>query len=206
MPLPPPWFQYPSPVIAPALLGCTLVRQTENGDRFQGRIVETEAYAPGDPACHAYRRRTERNRAMFAPGGYSYVYLIYGVYHCFNVVTDGEGVGSAVLVRALELLPHPVLEAFLPQRSSPRAMLTVWHRLAAGPGKLCRVLSIDRSLNDRPLTPESGLWIEPRTPDLDAAIVSGQAPIVQTTRIGLSQGQDYPWRWYLQHSPAVSKP
>jgi DNA-3-methyladenine glycosylase len=203
--LPPPWFRQPSPVIAPTLLGCNLVRQLANGDRLRGRIVETEAYAPGDPACHAYRKRTERNGAMFAPGGHSYVYLIYGMYHCFNVVTDAEGVGSAVLVRALELDPHPTLEELLttdPRRSAR----SQWNRLAAGPGKLCRALAIDRTLNDRPLVPESGLWIEPRIPEVDRAIVSGEVPIVQTTRIGLSQGQEYPWRWYLQQSPAVSKP
>jgi DNA-3-methyladenine glycosylase len=139
---------------------------------------------------------------MFAPGGHSYVYLIYGMYHCFNVVTDLEGVGSAVLVRALELDPHPVLEQLLP----PALSRSSWFRLAAGPGKLCRALAIDRSLNDRPLVPDSGLWIESRTSEVEGAIVCGEEPIVQTTRIGLSQGKEYPWRWYLQRSSAVSKP
>jgi len=204
--LSPAWFQDPSPVIAPALLGCTLVRQLASGERLRGRIVETEAYAPGDPACHAYRKRTERNGAMFAAGGHSYVYLIYGMYHCFNVVTDAEGVGSAVLIRALELDPHPILEQGLTPTEPRRSPRSRWHRLAAGPGKLCRALAIDRSLNDRPLVPESGLWIERRTPEVEEAIGAGEMPIVQTTRIGLSQGQEYPWRWYLQQSPAVSKP
>ena len=178
------------------------MRQLDNGDRLRGRIVETEAYAPDDPACHAYRKRTERNGAMFAPGGHSYVYLIYGIYHCFNVVTDREGVGSAVLIRAVDLAPHPQLERLMakgPRKSS-------LSRLAAGPGKLCRAMNIDRSLNDRPLEPASGLWIEALSPELET---TGQEPspeaIVQTTRIGLSQGQDYPWRWYLKQSVAVSK-
>ncbi|MEY2976061.1 MAG: DNA-3-methyladenine glycosylase [Prochlorotrichaceae cyanobacterium] len=201
----PAWFQRSSPIVAPALLGCTLVRQFANGDRLQGQIVETEAYAPDDPACHAYRKRTERNGAMFAAGGQSYVYLIYGMYHCFNVVTDAEGVGSAVLVRAIDLQPHPLLEPLL-SKAAGKSRKSPLSRLAAGPGKLCKALRIDRTLNDRPLTPESGLWLESRSSEVDEAIESGEAGVVQTTRIGLSQGQEYPWRWYLQDSPAVSKP
>lgn len=102
-------------------------------------IVETEAYAPGDPACHGYRRRTNRNGVMFGPAGHSYVYLIYGMYHCLNIVTDGENVASAVLIRALELT-QPPLGVNSPQ-NQPR------HRWAAGPGKLCRLFEIDLSLN-----------------------------------------------------------
>lgn len=202
--LTPDWFQRPATGVAPDLLGCTIVRQFDSGDSgdrslgcLSGRIVETEAYEPGDPACHAYRRRTERNAAMFAPGGHSYIYLIYGVYHCFNVVTDGEGVGSAVLIRALELEPHPRLA----QAGTPKQ----FQRLAAGPGKLCQVLDLDRTWNGLPLEPKSGLWIEPRSILVQKAIEAGTEPIVQTTRIGLSQGKEYPWRWYLARSPAVSK-
>ena len=189
------WFQRPATAVAPDLLGCTLVRQLPQGDRLRGRIVETEAYEPGDPACHAYRRRTDRNEAMFAAGGHTYLYLIYGRYHCFNVVTDQKGVGSAVLVRALEL--EPFADDAMPLRD--------FQRLAAGPGKLCQVLHLDRRLNHLPLVPESGLWIEPRSMSLHEAIEAGTEPIVQTTRIGLSQGKDLPWRWYLKRSPSVSK-
>lgn len=208
--LPSDWFQRPATGVAPDLLGCTIVRQFDPDDRFpgqisgciSGRIVETEAYEPGDPACHAYRRRTDRNAAMFAAGGHSYIYLIYGIYHCFNVVTDGAGVGSAVLIRALELEPHPLwAEIETPTPKKPKPL----QRLAAGPGKLCKILHLDRAWNGLPLVPESGLWIEPRSTLLQKAIETGAEPIVQTTRIGLSQGQDYPWRWYLANSPAVSK-
>ena len=123
------WLARPSTSVAPDLLGCTLVRQFPDGETIRGIIVETEAYGPGDPACHAYRQRTLRNEVMFGPAGMSYVYLIYGMYHCFNVVTDAEGVASAVLIRALELDAPPKEFAGIPEKKRSR--------LAAGPGKLC---------------------------------------------------------------------
>lgn len=184
------WFQRPSPQVAPELLGCYLVRQWPDGRRLRGRIVEVEAYAPGDPACHAYRRKTPRNAVMFGPAGQSYVYLIYGIYHCLNVVTDGPDVPSAVLIRALELLEIPAWVP-LPPKQKP-------HRIAAGPGKLCRVFEIDRQLNGVSLQTGPPLWLEPSSHDNKGAVV-------QTTRIGLSQGTEIPWRWYLANSKAVSK-
>ncbi|MGF1458667.1 MAG: DNA-3-methyladenine glycosylase [Leptolyngbyaceae cyanobacterium] len=191
------WLSRPSPEVAPDLIGCTLVRQFANGDTYRGLIVETEAYGPGDPACHAYRRRTPRNAVMFGPAGHSYVYLIYGMYHCINVVTDAENVPSAVLIRALELdqLP-PWLEE--KQRQQP-------HRVAAGPGKLCRALRIDRTLNAASFVAGQTLGLEPRSADFHTAIAKGGHQLVQTTRIGLTQGADIPWRWYLANCPAVSK-
>lgn len=191
------WFSRPSPEVAPDLLGCILVRRFLEGKEIRALIVETEAYAPGDPACHAYRRQTSRNAVMFGPAGLTYVYLIYGMYHCLNIVTDQDGVPSAVLIRAAELdqLPDTLTPS---QRRSP-------HRVAAGPGKLCRALEIDRSLTAHPLQKNSALWLEPRNPDFEADLQSGQLNLIQTTRIGLSQGQDIPWRWYVNESTAVSK-
>jgi DNA-3-methyladenine glycosylase len=187
------WFVRPSTAVAPDLIGCTLVRQFSDGEIKRGTIVEVEAYGPEDPACHAYRKQTPRNAAMFMAGGYSYVYFIYGMYHCLNIVTDRAGVGSAVLIRALEMEnnPPPITKAI--------------QRLAAGPGKLCRHLNIDRTLNQIQLDLGQPLWIEPRSQQFKTALENQNKALVQTTRIGLSQGIDLPWRWYLKGSGAISK-
>lgn len=186
----PNWLTRPSTAVSPDLIGCTLVRQFADGTLLRGTIVETEAYGPGDPACHAYRRRTDRNWVMFGPAGRAYVYLIYGIYHCLNIVTDRDEVPSAVLIRALafESVPSWLL---VPASTKPP-------RLAAGPGKLCKVLQIDRQLNAQHLKPGAPLWLEHRPPQW-------QPELIQTTRIGLTKGADLPWRWYLKDSPAVSK-
>ena len=193
----PSWLARPSTEVAPDLLGCTLVRQTLDGTILRGLIVETEAYAPGDPACHAYRRRTTRNSVMFGPAGLSYVYLIYGMYHCLNVVTDADQVPSAVLIRALQLDTIP---AWIDPLKECKL-----DRVAAGPGKLCRALQIDLSLTALPFAPGQPLWLEHRHPNWQEDLDQGAIAFVQTTRIGLTQGADLPWRWYIKHCPAVSK-
>lgn len=191
------WLSRSSTSVAPDLLGCTLVRQFPDGETIRGMIVETEAYAPGDPACHAYRQQTVRNQAMFGRAGISYVYLIYGMYHCFNVVTDAEGVGSAVLIRALQLDAPPVKFAAIPHKKQLR--------LAAGPGKLCKVLEIDRTFSGLPLDAGQALRLEHRSEDFQQAVEEGTINFVQTTRIGITKGIDLPWRWYLGNCAAVSQ-
>ncbi len=186
----PNWLSRPSTEVSPDLVGCILVRQFEDGSLLRGMIVETEAYGPQDPACHAYRRRTPRNEAMFGLAGSSYVYLIYGIYYCLNIVTDQEQIASAVLIRALQL-------EFVPNWvDAPTAAKAA--KIAAGPGKLCKVLQIDRSLNGQVLAPGQPLWLEHRPLDF-------VPDLVQTTRIGLTKGADLPWRWYLDNCRAVSK-
>ncbi|MEL6221496.1 MAG: DNA-3-methyladenine glycosylase [Cyanobacteria bacterium J06627_8] len=191
------WLSRPSPDVARDLIGCWLVRQWPTGEQIRSLIVETEAYMEGDPACHAYRRRTPRNSVMFGPAGMAYVYFIYGMYHCFNVVTDQDGIPSAVLLRAVELDRMPI--GVEPSKKNPR------DRLGAGPGKLCRVLNINLDHTTLPLIPSAGLWLEHRSPSCQTDINSDVLTITQTTRIGLSQGKEIPWRWYLENSPAVSK-
>lgn len=187
----PDWCDRPSIEIAPALIGCILFRQMPDGPLIRSLIVETEAYAPGDPACHAYGGKSKRNAAMFGPPGHSYVYLIYGMYHCLNVVTEAEGVGSAVLIRALSL-------DLLPPQLTPQQAKKP-HRVAAGPGKLCRALEIERSLDGVLYHPANGLWLEHPQHLISAS------DLVQTTRIGITKAAERPWRWYLKDHPAVSK-
>lgn len=187
----PTWLARPAIEVAPLLLGCVLVRQLPDGQVIRGAIVETEAYAVGDPAFHAYKSRTSRNSVVFGAPGLSYVYLIYGIYHCFNVVTDLEGVPSAVLIRALQLEEVPEGENL--------------QKFAAGPGKLCRAMQIDRSLNGIPLQPGSALWLEHRSAEFTNKLATKEIEFVQTTRIGISKGVELPWRWYIKNCPAVSK-
>lgn len=127
-PLPRAFYDRGTETVAVELLGKNLVHHCSEGMRI-GRIVEVEAYiGPHDAASHSSRGLTPRNRVMFGPPGHAYVYLIYGIHHCMNVVTEAEGHGAAVLLRALE----PV--AGIGGRTS-------------GPGLLCRAMGIDRSLN-----------------------------------------------------------
>lgn len=196
-PIAPDWLARSAVAVAPDLLGCQLVRQWPDGRQVRSVIVETEAYTPGDPACHAYRRRTPRNEVMFGPPGFSYVYLIYGMYHCLNVVTDADGVPSAVLIRAVELGENPLWLT-----GSAREKPSRW---GAGPGKLCRLLEIDRTLTALPLTPDQPLWLEHRDLAWQRALADPADSLTQTTRIGLTQGAESPWRWYVTASAAVSK-
>ena len=152
----------------------------------------------GDPACHAYQKQTKRNQVMFGAPGYVYVYLIYGIYHCVNVVTDRNGEASAVLIRALQLESKSVSMISI----SPKEKLD---RVAAGPGKLCRVMQIDLSLYGTKLEQDQSLWIEQRSTDFQAMLDIDRLKLTQTKRIGLTQGIELPWRWYLQDCPAVSK-
>lgn len=174
--------------IAPALLGCYLIRDL--GDELLvGRIVETEAYlAEGDPACHTYKGQTARNRPMFGPAGHAYVYKIYGLHHCVNVVTEPAGRGSAVLIRALE----PV--AGIAAMEASRGVKD----LTNGPGRLCQALAIDASLNDVDLTRPGPLYLLKPGASRDEAIAT-------SPRIGITQGAEFPWRFFYPHSRWISK-
>jgi DNA-3-methyladenine glycosylase len=192
------WFDRSAVTVAPALIGCTLVRQLADGTQLRGTIVETEAYQSGDPACHAYRNQTKRNQIMFGAPGYVYVYLIYGIYHCVNIVTDRSGVASAVLIRGLELDRETISLILLKPKEKQE-------RVAAGPGKLCRAMQIDLDLYGTKLEQGQAIWLEHRSIDWQTKLDLGTLKLTQTTRIGLTQGVDLPWRWYLTGCNAVSK-
>jgi DNA-3-methyladenine glycosylase len=192
------WFNRSAVTVAPELIGCTLVHQLPDGQQLRGMIVETEAYQSGDPACHAYRKQTKRNQIMFGDPGYVYVYLIYGMYHCVNVVTDRAGEPSAVLIRALELEPDTLVSILLKPREKSE-------KVAAGPGKLCRAMQIDLDLYGTKLEIGQAMWVEDRSLEWQSKLDTGSIVLTQTTRIGITQGMELPWRWYVTGCRAVSK-
>lgn len=168
--------------VARELIGLHLVRMFR-GRRLVGRIVETEAYkGPRDLAAHSSRGRTARTETMFGPPGHAYVYFIYGVWHCVNVVTGSVGTPHAVLLRAVE-----PIEGITGKTS--------------GPGLLCRAMRIDRRLNGADLC-ASPLWVEQ-----PHSSVWRRPRIGRTARIGVDYAgawADKPWRFLDRDSPCVS--
>ena len=174
-------------LVAVDLLGCTLVHETAEGVT-SGMIVETEAYRPEDPACHAYKGLTMRNRTIFGRPGLAYVYLSYGVHKLLNAVCEEEGVGSAVLIRALR--PLRGLEIMSRRRNRST-------HLCNGPGRLTQALGIELDQDGSDLT------------DGPLYILWGDAPegeIVSTTRIGISRGTELLWRYLIEGDKSVSVP
>ena len=195
-PLPRSFYDRDTLVVARDLLGCLLVHQ-DGRRRVSGRIVEVEAYhGEEDPACHAAAGLTARTAPLYGRPGFGYVYRIYGMYFCFNVVTRAEGHPSAVLVRALE--PVEGLDSMRARRAArrrtPEAELAD-RDLASGPGKLCEALGITLEQNRADLL-GSSLRVEP-----------GEAPeaVVWTPRVGITVGTDRFWRCFVKGSPYVSR-
>ncbi len=166
------------------------MRETPEGV-VSGRIVETEAYPVGDPAGHAYRGMTARNRSLFLSPGYAYVYMIYGKSYIFNVASEIAGVGAGVLIRALEPLEGiPLMERNRGTRNL--------YQLARGPGRLALALQIDRRLDGTDLCRNGPLWL--------AGDGQQQSEIGRSVRIGISRGADQLLRFYVRGSHFVSGP
>jgi DNA-3-methyladenine glycosylase len=185
---------------AQALLGTLLVRDDGAGRRV-GRIVETEAYAgPADRASHARAGRTPRTAVMFGPPGHAYVYLVYGMHHCLNVVCGPDGQAAAVLIRALE--PVEGLERMRECRGRTAGPVK---RTAAGPARACQALGVDRTLSGLDLLSDPRLWLA-----ADPAGTVAGAEIVSGPRIGVGYaGPEWaarPWRFGVGGSPALSRP
>lgn len=167
------YFNRPTVTVARSLIGKYLVRVID-GRILAGKILEVEAYVgPQDKACHASKGRSQRTEVLFGPPGLAYVYLIYGMYHCLNVVTEREEFPSAVLIRAIEIDGE----------------------LIDGPGRLCRALQIDRRLNRVDLTTVESLWFEDR-----GALVK-RGDVEARPRIGVEYAGEWakkPWRFRLR--------
>jgi DNA-3-methyladenine glycosylase len=191
-PLPRAFYATGPRALARALLGRVLVHDDPAAGRLAGLIVETEAYAGrDDPASHAYRGETPRNRVMFGAPGHAYVYFTYGMHHCVNVVTGREGQARAILVRALEPL------AGVPLMRRRRAIEPA-HRLARGPGCVTAALGLSRANDGADLTC-GPLWIADRPP-----VRPGR--VVRTPRIGIRVATEWPWRFAFAGHPCVSGP
>ncbi len=171
--------------VAPELLNKILV-----AGHCAGRVVEVEAYVADDRASHSYNGPTMRNRVMFGPPGYLYVYFTYGMHFCANVVTGAEGDGQAVLIRALEPLKG------LSEMRTRRANVTRDVDLASGPGKLTRAMAIGRDNNGQDLCRSRIRIVDDGTPPPLKPGVSA--------RIGITEAVDVRWRWYIAGNPHVS--
>ena len=188
--LPQSWFSLDAVALAPKLLGHLLVHDSDEGLTV-GRIVETEAYlGTRDEASHSFRGESLRNRSMFRRGGIAYVYVIYGMHHCVNVVSGPEGVGEAVLIRALEPLAGVALMRRRRKIKDERA-------LSSGPGKLCQAMGIDRS--------HDGLSLRDSELRLCRGKTVTAAQIATGPRVGITKDIDHPWRFWIRDNAFVSR-
>jgi DNA-3-methyladenine glycosylase len=184
------FYARPPLVVARALLGRLLVLDTRTG-RLVGRIVEVEAYGgTGDPASHAWRGETRRNRTMFGPPGHAYIYFTYGMHHCLNVVTGAAGTASAVLIRAL--VPVSGVAAMMRRRG-----VVAPERLARGPGCVTRALGLTGADDGADLT-RGPIWLAALPPR------RGGRRIAAGPRIGISRAVGRRWRFFLEGHPCVS--
>jgi DNA-3-methyladenine glycosylase len=177
--------------LARALIGKLLVHEHQ-GEALAGRIVETEAYVPGDAASHSYRGMTRRNRTMFGPHLTVYVYFIYGANWCMNISSEGEGIGAAVLIRACE--PVAGIATMRALRGRPGIKD---RELLRGPGNLCRALAIGPAHDGLDLDEDPALWLA----DDGARLALGES-----VRIGITRAVETPHRYYARGNRSVSGP
>lgn len=188
--------------LAKDLLGKILVREVD-GKIIKCKIVETESYIGKiDKASHAYNgRRTKRTEPLFHEGGIAYVYLIYGMYNCMNVISGAKDEGEGVLIRALEPLNEfNYLSNIRFNKDYESLTKTQKLSLTNGPGKLCKALSIDREFNYKKLYEKGDMYITNGDEE--------DFEIVETTRIGIDyaeEAKDFPWRFYIKGNKYISK-
>ena len=186
--LPADFYDRPVLEVARDLVGCVVAH-----GETSGVIVETEAYHDSEPACHAFVGLTARTRTLFGPPGQAYVYRSYGIHALLNAVCEPEGVGAAVLIRALE--PLEGIELMRARRGLERV-----EQLCSGPGKLTQALGIELGENDTPLTGAGPVTIHPR-------VEAWREPeLVASRRIGITKAVELPWRFCVRGSAHVSRP
>jgi DNA-3-methyladenine glycosylase len=198
--LPAAFYSLPTLDLARQLLGKVLVTVGGESTVTAGLIVETEGYiAENDPACHAFSGITKRNAVMWGEPGHAYIYFTYGNHWMINVVSEPDGVAAAVLIRALE--PIAGLPLMRLRRNLELLKGTPQDRqLANGPGKLCKALGVDSALNGANLQSEHLFMAD--APD---GWCLPPFDIVETTRIGITKGVEFPWRYYVKGNRFVSK-
>lgn len=182
------FFQKSANILAKDLLGKILIHKCDN-KIIGGIIVETEAYLQDDPASHSFIGLRNRNKSMFLEAGFSYVYKIYGIHYCFNIVSGKEGVGEAVLIRALE----PIYNIDMMKINRKINTLS---NLTNGPSKLCQALEINIIHDSICLYSSNDLFIIDNKIDQE---------IITTKRIGISKAIDLPLRFYFKNNKFVSK-
>ena len=202
--LPPDFYARPVLEVARDLVGCVVEHRPAGEPLTGGVIVETEAYHDSEPACHAFVGLTPRTRTLFGPPGHAYVYRSYGIHALLNAVCEPEGVGAAVLIRALE--PLEGIEAMRARRSPGGGGIGIGgetamrdEELCSGPGKLTEALGIELSENGVDLSrgpvrilPRASAWLEPQ--------------ILAGTRIGITKAIELPWRFSVAGNRHVSRP
>ena len=187
--------------VANDLLGKVLVREVD-GRILKGKIVETESYIGAiDKACHAYNgRRTKRTEILYSDCGVAYVYFIYGLYHCFNVVTNEKDVAEAVLIRAIEPLNEfDYISQVRYKKQFKELSKTQIKNLTNGPSKLCLAYLIDKDLNGDKLYEQGKIYLEESE--------ENDFEIVKTKRIGIDyaeEAKDFLWRFYIKDNKYVS--
>jgi DNA-3-methyladenine glycosylase len=202
--LPRRFYTRPTLVVARELLGKYFIRRFGQ-THLIGQIVEVEAYLGStDPASHTYRGKTERNAVMFNEGGHLYVYFTYGMHYCCNVVTESEGIGNAVLIRAVEPVAgitvmerrRRTLRNSNPRRGKGRRLAI--EDLCSGPGKVCQAFGIAGRENGTDLTKDR-IWLASGRPGPTAFNIG------VSTRIGISLGKEHRRRFFIKGSEFVSR-
>ncbi len=195
-PLPRSFYEPSADAVASLLLGHWLVRNLPSGP-CGGPIVETEAYLVDDPASHGFGGERKRNRSMYGPPGYAYVYLIYGFHYCVNAVCRPAGCAEAILIRALE--PEFGMDAMRKHRVAPAEA-----GLTNGPGKLCAALKINRELDGADLCDAASPVFIARNPEA-AKFRKERGPVAASVRIGITKAAERPLRFYLEGSAFISR-